>query len=186
MANFTDKQIKMAYGILNDPRIKGGNMTAAVRKIEGIARGLSKHPGVQKALRATNESKIDGVEKGSLEGDKHMCASKIMHKEWNEGTALFGEHAVPDENGHVAWYKVMFEHGIETVHVDDEDVTVLVQESHGGHKKMKKESFMSFGEFISEKKKLSAAQLKHMDVDDDNDIDADDLAKLRAKKKQEK
>jgi len=53
---FTDKQIKMAYGILNDPRYKGGNMTAAVKKIEQIAKGLSKHPGVQKALRVTNEA----------------------------------------------------------------------------------------------------------------------------------
>jgi hypothetical protein len=184
MVKFTEKQIKMAYGIINDKRYKGGNMTAATRKIEQIAKGLSQHPGVQKAMRVTNEAKVDGVEKGSLEGDKHMCASKIMHKEWNEGTTIFGEHAEPDENGHVAWYSVMFEHGIETVHVDDENVEILVQESHGGHKKMKKESFLSFNDFISEKKKLSPAQLKHMDVDDDNDIDAEDLAKLRAKKKE--
>ena len=54
-AKFTDKQIKMAYGILNDPRWKGGNMTAIVKKLEQIAKGLSKHPGVQKALQATNE-----------------------------------------------------------------------------------------------------------------------------------
>ena len=52
---FTDKQIKMAYGIINDPRWKSGNMTAIVRKIEGIAKGLSKHSGVQKALQVTNE-----------------------------------------------------------------------------------------------------------------------------------
>ena len=53
---FSDKQIKMAYGIINDPRYKGGNMTAIVKKIEQIARGLSKHAGVQKAIQATNES----------------------------------------------------------------------------------------------------------------------------------
>ena len=40
------------------------------------------------------ESPVDGVAAGSLEGDKHLCASKIMHKEWNEGTPLLGEHAV--------------------------------------------------------------------------------------------
>ena len=57
------------------------------------------------------ESPVDGVAKGSLEGDKHMCASKIMHKEWNEGTPIIGEHAEPVD-GTVAWYKVMFEHGI--------------------------------------------------------------------------
>lgn len=54
---FTDKQIKMAYGIINDPRWKSGNMTSIVRRIEDIAKGLSKHSGVQKALRVTNEEK---------------------------------------------------------------------------------------------------------------------------------
>ena len=54
-AKFTDKQIKMAYGIINDPRYKGGNMTAIVKKIEQIAKGLSKHSGVVKAIKVTNE-----------------------------------------------------------------------------------------------------------------------------------
>lgn len=54
-AKYTDKQIKMAYGIINDPRYKSGNMTAIVKKIEQIAKGLSKHPGVQKAIQVTNE-----------------------------------------------------------------------------------------------------------------------------------
>lgn len=55
---YSDKEIKMAYGIINDPRYKGGNMTAIVKKIEQIAKGLSKHPGVKKAIRATNESEF--------------------------------------------------------------------------------------------------------------------------------
>jgi hypothetical protein len=52
---FTDKEIKMAFGILNDPRFKSGNMTEIVRRIEGIADGLSDHPSVRKALQRTNE-----------------------------------------------------------------------------------------------------------------------------------
>jgi len=59
---FSDKQIKMAYGIINDPRYKSGNMTAIVKKIEQIAKGLSKHPGVVKAIQVTNES-VDLEEK---------------------------------------------------------------------------------------------------------------------------
>jgi len=59
---FSDKQIKMAYGIINDPRYKSGNMTAIVNKIEQIAKGLSKHPGVVKAIKVTNES-VDLAEK---------------------------------------------------------------------------------------------------------------------------
>ena len=57
-AKFTDKQIKMAYGIANDKRYKGGNYTGAVNAIEKIAKGLSDHPAVQKVLRATNESSM--------------------------------------------------------------------------------------------------------------------------------
>jgi len=52
---FSDKQIKMAYGVLNDKRYKGGNYSGAVDTIEKIAKGLSDHPGVKKALRKTNE-----------------------------------------------------------------------------------------------------------------------------------
>ena len=81
------------------------------------------------------EAPVDGVEKGSLEGDKHMCASKSFHKEWPEGTPICGEHAEPDADGHIAWYKVMFEHGIETVEVADEQVEVLMSEAHMNHKK---------------------------------------------------
>jgi len=52
---FSDKEIKMAFGVLNDPRYKGGNYTGAVEVIEKIAKGLSKHPSVAKALQRTNE-----------------------------------------------------------------------------------------------------------------------------------
>jgi hypothetical protein len=52
---FSDKEIKMAFGVLNDKRFKGGNYTGAVEVIEKIAKGLSKHPSVAKALQRTNE-----------------------------------------------------------------------------------------------------------------------------------
>ena len=53
---FSDKEIKMAFGVLNDKRFKGGNYTGAVEVIEKIAKGLSKHPSVEKALQRTNEN----------------------------------------------------------------------------------------------------------------------------------
>ena len=84
--------------------------------------------------RTITESPVDGVAKGSLPGDNHMCASKIMHKEWNEGTPIIGEHAEPVD-GKVAWYKVMFEHGIETVDVNDPDVEIVAEAGHGNHAK---------------------------------------------------
>ena len=50
-----DKEIKMAFGVLNDKRFKGGNYSGAVATIEKIAKGLSDHPSVANALKRTNE-----------------------------------------------------------------------------------------------------------------------------------
>ena len=57
---YSSQQIKMAYGILNDPRYKQGNYSGAVKAIEKLARGLSKHPDVANALRRANESITEG------------------------------------------------------------------------------------------------------------------------------
>ena len=55
----TSKQVKMAKGIANDPRYKGGDMTGAAKKMEKIKKGLSNHPGAKKALRLANEGVFD-------------------------------------------------------------------------------------------------------------------------------
>ena len=59
---YSDKQIKMAFGILNDPRYKGGNYSGAVAAIEKFAKGLSKHPSVANALKRANESVNEELE----------------------------------------------------------------------------------------------------------------------------
>ena len=51
---FSSQQIKMAYGVLNDPRYKQGNYSGAVRAIEKIAKGLS-------CLLYTSPSPRDGL-----------------------------------------------------------------------------------------------------------------------------
>ena len=52
---FTSQQIKMAYGVLNDPRYKQGNYSGAYAAIEKIAKGLANHPDVANALKRANE-----------------------------------------------------------------------------------------------------------------------------------
>jgi len=52
---YSDKQIKQAFGILNDPRYKGGDYTGAVNTIEKLAKGLSNPPSVANALKKANE-----------------------------------------------------------------------------------------------------------------------------------
>ena len=52
---FSTQQIKMAYGVLIDPRYKQGNYSGAFKAIEKIARGLARHPDVANALKRANE-----------------------------------------------------------------------------------------------------------------------------------
>jgi hypothetical protein len=82
------------------------------------------------------EAKVDGVAAGSMDDNGHLCATKVFHKEWAEGTPIFSQHAEPDANGDIAWYDVMFEHGIEKG-VSIEDLDVLMSESHERHSKRK-------------------------------------------------
>ena len=56
---FSTAQIKMAYGVLNDPRYKQGNYDGAVKAIEKIAKGLSDQPDVKNALKRANEELLD-------------------------------------------------------------------------------------------------------------------------------
>jgi len=51
---YTTKQVKMAIGIANDPRYKGGNYSGAVKTIEKIKKGLADHPQVAAVLKRLN------------------------------------------------------------------------------------------------------------------------------------
>ena len=59
-AGATKKQVRMAKGIANDPRHKGGDMTGAWKKAEKIKKGLGDHPKVAAALRKANEEEEIG------------------------------------------------------------------------------------------------------------------------------
>lgn len=65
---------------------------------------------------------------------KHQCAIHVKSEQFGEGRTLTSQHAEPDEHGNIAWYDVMFEHGIEK-YVASDDLEILVSESHGNHKK---------------------------------------------------
>jgi hypothetical protein len=72
-SGFTDKQIKMAFGVLNDPKFKGGNYDGAVEVINKIAPGLADHPNVANALRRANEGTLEAHgHEGQDEFRKHI------------------------------------------------------------------------------------------------------------------
>jgi len=77
---FSSQQIKMAYGILNDPRYKQGNYSGAVMAIDKIAKGLSDHPDVANALKRANESKEEIKEYGSMNAQYEMMKKEMMQK----------------------------------------------------------------------------------------------------------
>ena len=85
--------------------------------------------GMMEAYASIYEKKcVDKKDKGM-----HNCAKKVCHEEYGEGETIFGQHAVPDENGFVSHYNVQFEHGI-VENVSAEDLTILegykVHENH--------------------------------------------------------
>src|SRR6056300_316075 len=96
IVEFTSQQIKQAYGIANDPRYKQGNYSGAVAAIEKLAKGLSKHPDVQKVLKRTNENAEHPAKKvfEQIEGLKNKAEKSgmpysILKKVYDRGMAAW-------------------------------------------------------------------------------------------------
>ena len=81
------------------------------------------------------EGHVTPPKQGGSEDPKltHMCATKVIHPKFGEGKPIVGEHAEPDKEGEVAWYRVMFEHGVEMC--ETYSLEILEEGSHGNHKK---------------------------------------------------
>jgi len=77
---YSKKQYKMAFGVLNDPRWKGGNMTQIVKTIEKIAKGLSDDPAVYKAIQLTNEDLQEGTWAFADKSSEVTALKKLMSK----------------------------------------------------------------------------------------------------------
>ena len=98
--------------------------------------GLAIDKLAREEVERVDEAPVDGVAPGSMANDGHLCATKVFHKEWAEGTPLFSQHAEPDADGNIAWYDVMFEHGIEKM-VSTDEMEILMAETHERHGKRK-------------------------------------------------
>lgn len=151
--------------------------TEKEKKLAALAHPKDKitHADVLKGRGVVKEAEMDGVAAGSMEGEKHMCATKVFHKEWKEGTPVKTMHADPDENGLIEWYDVMFDHGIERVMT--EDMKILQQESHmHAKRKMRKEDV----DQIDELSTSTLRKYREKARDDAFDADAvDDERRLR-------
>jgi len=100
-----------------------------------VAKTSKEKPTAAHPQEPSTEGDTTPPKQGDSEDPKltHNCATKVVHPKFGEGKPIMGEHAEPDANGTVWWYKVMFEHGIETCETYSMDV--LEEGSHGNHKK---------------------------------------------------
>ena len=109
-------------------------------KVQSMKAALAKVWGLEEGKDVEVE---EGLENSSNPANKqHLCAKNVVHEEWGDGKCITAQHADPDEEGNVAWYDVMFEHGIEKgVSINELKVTKAEGHMHASHdpkKKMKK------------------------------------------------
>ena len=100
-------------------------------------------------------AKKEGLEDSPNKANsQHLCAKNVVHEEWGEGQPVHGMHAIPDSEGKIAWYDVMFEHGIEKG-VSINELYVIKESMHNSHNK-------DHDEDDDDKKMLSAGKMSQM------------------------
>jgi hypothetical protein len=102
-----------------------------------LRQAKTNNPMIKSRPSMSNEE-VEIEEAKDTPGQSHQCALHVKSEQFGEGKTLFSQHAEPDENGDIAWYDVMFEHGIEK-HVPTADLEIMVSESHMNHKRKMKE-----------------------------------------------
>jgi len=152
---------------------------AQVKKKEDIVKGMKKNFNQfrQEYGNKAKEVMYATATKNAMEEEttevyvEHWCAKHVYHDVFGEGLVLEGQHEVPDENGHISWYTVKFDHGNETVFTEDVEI---MHERHHGHmmKKKKKveEDNHEMGHDVKSKKRMAQAKKNIKDVDKVDDL----------------
>ena len=128
------------------------------------------------------QPKEEGLESSpNAANSQHLCAKNVVHEDWGEGQPVHGMHAIPDSKGDIAWYDVMFEHGIEKgVSINELKVTVAEKhQNHGGNggkKKKKEEAELDEGK-KEEYEKFFNAAMKKFKINSPADLKSDEEKK---------
>ena len=135
------KKDSLESSILNvwqEAAVKQEKLSAKQKKLD--VDGDGEIEGSDLAKLRKKGAKKEGLESSPNKANsQHLCAKNVVYEEWGEGQPVHGMHSEPDEEGNIAWYDVMFEHGIEK-EVSIDDLVVTKEGHHGNHKKkMKKE-----------------------------------------------
>ena len=137
--NFKSLIKKLGLKVQTNPMKGGGDATT----VSGSDANISK---MLKTMRMKKDSDgfavVEKLEDSPNPANKqHLCAKNVVHEEWGDGKCITAQHAEPDEEGNVAWYDIMFEHGIER-EVSIDNLIVIDEGLHNAHydpKKKKKE-----------------------------------------------
>lgn len=116
--------------------VKSNSPVKMGKKAIDVEEGMSSK--MKMKLGLYNKKKIAVKENKDTPGNsyEHQCAIHVKSESFGEGRTVTTQHAEPDQDGNIAWYDVMFEHGIEK-HVPTSDLEILVSEMHM-HSKRKK------------------------------------------------
>ena len=116
---------------------------------------------VRKQTEKNQKARLKQAKAAKKFVQKHDCATHVEHVEFGQGQPINGQHAAPDEDGNIAWYDVMFEHGVEK-NMSTDDLTILMSEMHENHD--------HHGEKIDELKKSTLQNYRDKATDRINDI----------------
>ena len=158
-------------------------MDTKVGTLEESVLGVWKDAYIPKTTKVVEEGLEDSPNPAN---SQHLCAKNVVHEEWGSGKTIPTMHAEPDENGDIAWYDVMFEHGIEEkVTISELKVTKSEMHMHSASYKGKKKKNEAMDKVDKKAlKKDFADRAKEGDGDIDNDGDEDESDKYLHKKRQ--
>ena len=144
----------------------------------GMALKSAKDNGEKTFVVSGKTYKVEGLEDSpNTANSQHLCAKNVVHENWGNGTPINGQHAEPDAEGDIAWYDVMFEHGIEKgVSINELKVTKAESHHHSEKKKKKMDEKVEYVEYkfknkndaMAAKKMLDAVQMMNFEINDDN------------------
>jgi len=131
------KQRNMLPAIVKMMRKEVGvNVTIGIEDRKGTIRGTFKEDvdnedlkNVRKQTAKNQKARLKQEKDAENFVKKHDCATHVEHAEWGLGNPVKTMHAEPDDNGNIAWYDVMFEHGVEKS-VATSDLNILMSEGH--------------------------------------------------------
>ena len=138
--------------------------------------------GAPSAKDFENAAKTAREERELCHSKDHDCATVVEHIVWGFGKPVYESHAIPTDDGYVAWYDVEFEHGIER-EVPTEDLKIYTTEAHGEktlNKGKKKPASKSKAEPVKEEDR-EPAYVRNKDHYKDSARVKSNLAKAKAK-----